>query len=85
MAKNLLGMLLIVTLALWLSFLSGCQMGGLGKTQVRRIAVEDYTDKMQAGWIGQMAGVGWGGPTEFHYKGEIIAVDKMPSWEAGND
>jgi hypothetical protein len=47
----------------------------------RRISVEDYVDKMKGGWIGQMAGVGWGGPTEFKWKGKIIPEDKMPEWK----
>jgi len=47
----------------------------------RRITVADYVDKMKAGWIGQMAGVGWGAPTEFKWKGEIIPKDKMPVWK----
>ena len=50
------------------------------ETKVRRLKVKDYIDKMKAGWIGQMAGVGWGGPTEFRWKGEIIPSDKMPTW-----
>jgi len=49
--------------------------------QVRRLPVKVYEDKMKAGWIGQMAGVGWGGPTEFRFKGEIIPLEKMPRWE----
>lgn len=81
MAKDLLTILLIVSMGLGLVSLSGCQTNGLGKAPVRRIAVEDYADKMKAGWIGQMAGVGWGGPTEFRYKGEIIPEDKMPPWK----
>jgi len=81
MAKDLSRILLIVAVVSVLAYLSGCQTDGLGKAPVRRIAVEDYTDKMKAGWIGQMAGVGWGGPTEFRYKGEIIPEDKMPSWK----
>jgi hypothetical protein len=36
---------------------------------------------MKAGWLGQMAGVGWGAPTEFLWKGEIIPADKMPKWD----
>jgi hypothetical protein len=36
---------------------------------------------MKAGWIGQMAGVGWGAPTEFKYKGVIIPEEEMPPWE----
>jgi hypothetical protein len=46
----------------------------------RRILVSEYRDKMMAGWIGQMAGVGWGAPTEFGHKGEIIPSDKVPEW-----
>ncbi len=49
--------------------------------KVRRLPVKEYIDKMKAGWIGQMAGVGWGGPTEFRWKGEIIPEDKMPEWK----
>ncbi|HUT45785.1 MAG TPA: ADP-ribosylglycohydrolase family protein [Sedimentisphaerales bacterium] len=81
MAKDLLRILLIVAVVSVPAYLSGCRTDGLGKAPVRRIAVEDYADKMKAGWIGQMAGVGWGGPTEFRYKGEIIPEDKMPSWK----
>ena len=49
----------------------------------RRIPVAQYRDKMAAGWIGQMVGVGWGGPTEFRWKGRIIPEDKMPPWKPG--
>lgn len=45
------------------------------------ISVEDYRDKMQAAWIGQMAGVAWGIPTEFKFNEQIIPVEKVPSWE----
>ena len=51
--------------------------------QLRRLPVEDYVDKMKAGWVGQMVGVGWGGPTEFKWKGEIIPENKMPTWRPG--
>ena len=69
-----------------LAGLPGCGRSQAGKGPVigshaRRISVDEYVDKMKAGWIGQMAGVGWGGPTEFHYKGVIIPEDKMPQWE----
>lgn len=46
----------------------------------RRISEEEYLDKMKAAWVGQMAGVGWGGPTEFRYTGKIIPPDKIPVW-----
>ncbi|HUT34855.1 MAG TPA: ADP-ribosylglycohydrolase family protein, partial [Planctomycetota bacterium] len=33
--------------------------------------------------IGQMAGVGWGAPTEFKCKGKIIPEAQMPKWNPG--
>ena len=47
----------------------------------RVLPIEEYRNKMKAGWLGQMAGVGWGAPTEFLWKGEIIPADKMPKWD----
>jgi len=49
---------------------------------VRRLSLADYRDRMAAGWLGQMAGVGWGAPTEFQFCGQIIPDDKMPKWRA---
>ncbi len=46
----------------------------------RRIPLSEYRDKMMAGWIGQMVGVGWGAPTEFAFNGIIIPEDKVPVW-----
>ncbi len=48
--------------------------------EFRRLPVSEYRDRMAAGWIGQMVGVGWGAPTEFKYKGEIIPEDQVPRW-----
>ncbi len=58
-----------------------CSPAGFAKEKVRRLSVDEYVDKMKAGWVGQMAGVGWGGPTEFKWKGAIIPEDKMPVWK----
>ena len=57
----------------------------------RRLPLSVYRDKMRGGWLGQMAGVGWGQPTEFKWKAHIIPTDKMPPWnpawvnQHGND
>lgn len=48
--------------------------------EFRRLALSEYRDKMAGGWIGQMVGVGWGGPTEFHSRGEIMPAEKVPKW-----
>ena len=47
----------------------------------RKISVAEYRDKMKGGWIGQIAGVCWGAPTEFHYCGKIIPEEAMPKWK----
>ncbi len=64
----------------------GCRSSSVGRSrgglsQPQRISVDQYLDKMKAGWLGQMAGVGWGGSTEFKYKGVIMPEEKMPAWE----
>jgi hypothetical protein len=46
----------------------------------RRLPLAEYRDRMQGGWIGQMAGVAWGGPTEFRYQGRIIPERELPCW-----
>lgn len=47
----------------------------------RELSGESYTDRMIAAWIGQMAGVGWGAPTEFRFNGSIIPEEEFPAWE----
>ena len=85
MAKRVKTILIVTAVAACMLCICGCQGEGLSipgfKPAVRRITVEAYVDKMKAGWAGQMAGVGWGGPTEFHYKGVIMPADKMPQWQ----
>lgn len=44
------------------------------------ISLPDFRSKMEAGWLGQAAGVGWGAPTEFRFNGEIIPEDRVPTW-----
>jgi hypothetical protein len=50
-------------------------------TEVRRLSLAEFRDKMKAGWVGQMAGVTWGAPTEFKFKDHIIPADKVPVWK----
>ncbi|MFH0758649.1 MAG: ADP-ribosylglycohydrolase family protein [Bacteroidota bacterium] len=57
--------------------LLGCSQ----KESHRKISVDHYRDKMKGAWIGQMAGVGWGLPTEFDYIDVIIPEEKVPAWE----
>jgi hypothetical protein len=47
---------------------------------VRRLPVQEYRDKMQAGWIGQILGVAWGAPTEGRYR-QIMPENQMPPFK----
>ena len=46
----------------------------------RTLPVKVYRDKMKAGWVGQIAGVSWGAPTEFRWCDRIIPEEEMPKW-----
>ena len=50
------------------------------KVKYRRLPVKVYRDKMKAGWVGQIAGVCWGAPTEFRWRDKIIPEADMPVW-----
>ena len=49
--------------------------------EYRRLPVKVYRDKMKAGWVGQIAGVAWGAPTEFRWRDMIIPMADMPVWK----
>lgn len=46
----------------------------------RRLSISEYRDKMKGGWVGQIAGVVWGAPTEFKWVDKIIPEAEMPVW-----
>jgi len=63
--------------------MTACVMAGSGEKRAsedRRISIEEYRDKMAAGWIGQMAGVAWGAPTEMRFKESIIPIDEKTGY-----
>ena len=72
-------LLLVVTLGIALS-LHRVAATPPTSGEVRRLSLVHYRDKMKAGWIGQMAGVTWGAPTEFKFENRIIPSDKVPVW-----
>ena len=55
-------------------------LASCSQVEYRKLPVDAYLSKMKAGWIGQMAGVGWGAPTEFKWKGQIIPQEEVPGW-----
>ncbi len=69
------------TFSIAITLILACLLGCNSSEDVRRISVKEYQSKMKAGWLGQMAGVGWGAPTEFDFKAAIIPKDEVPSWE----
>jgi hypothetical protein len=70
----------LLTTLTYCTFTAVCLAPAQGAETVRRLSVKEYRDKMKAGWIGQIAGVAWGAPTEFRFKDQIIPEDKMPKW-----
>jgi hypothetical protein len=58
----------------------GCTAVVAAGAPERRLTVREYRDKMKAAWIGQMAGVTWGAPTEFRWSDKIIPEESMPKW-----
>jgi hypothetical protein len=67
-------------IGVWIALL-GVNVQGAESTQYRRLSVLEYRDKMKAGWIGQIAGVSWGAPTEFKYRSQIMPDNVMPKWQ----
>ena len=65
----------------WLLGIGAVALGAAGCGSTRRLSMTEYRDKMKAGWVGQCVGVGWGGPTEFKWKGVIMPAEKMPKWK----
>ena len=73
MQKNKLVFLLITVC---LINLASCT----SETKYRKISVNEFRDKLKAGWLGQIAGVSWGAPTEFRWQDAIIPEEDMPKW-----
>jgi hypothetical protein len=65
----------------WVLLLLLLAASALADTPYRRLPVAEYRNKMKAGWIGQIAGVSLGAPTEFKWKDQIIPAEKMPAWK----
>ena len=62
-----------------------CAVGADPGPPCRTIPAGEYRDKMKAGWIGQIAGVSWGAPTEFKCRDKIMPESAMPAVEARHD
>lgn len=75
MSKGNVRLLLLTSLAL-----VPCGQGGAAGQEPLRLSVKEYRDKMKGGWIGQMAGVSWGAPTEFRYRDKVMPENEMPKW-----
>jgi hypothetical protein len=77
-ASRIVIALSVLGLALW----SGCTAPAAPR-QFRRLAVEEYRQKMMAGWLGQMVGVAFGAPTEFRYMAQIMPEEQVPALVPG--
>ena len=71
---------IIVILLLHLDISASFAQAESASITEQRLKVCDYRQKMTAGWIGQMVGVGWGAPTEFQYMNRTIPDEEVPEW-----
>ncbi|MHC4532305.1 MAG: hypothetical protein ACYSXD_12210 [Planctomycetota bacterium] len=83
MGKDLTTKLVTAAVSLGLVIAAGADSQA-GEKQFRRLAVKDYVDKMKAGSIGQMAGAGWGGPTEFRFSASGVESSLKTKCRNGN-
>lgn len=51
-----------------------------GVRAAQTISRAEYVDKLRGGWLGQMAGVAWGYPVEFAYRGRMVPEEQVPTW-----
>lgn len=51
------------------------------ETTYRKLSLQEYRDRMKGAWLGQIAGVTWGAPTEFKFNDQIIPADQVPVWK----
>ena len=58
----------------------GIGLCGTAIAAERTLSLETYRDKMRGGWIGQIAGVCFGAPTEFKWRDQIIPQAALPTW-----
>ncbi len=47
----------------------------------RRLALADFRDRLEGGWVLEMAGYAWGAPTESKYQGRMIPDGDVPAWQ----
>lgn len=52
------------------------------QSPMRKISLADLRDKIEGGWAGQMIGVSFAAPTEFHAQSKINDAD-LPRWTPG--
>jgi hypothetical protein len=66
----------------FIAMILACLIAGCATAQEQpyKLSLDEYRSRMTAGWIGQMAGVGWGAPTEFQFNGRIVPESAMPEW-----
>ena len=63
--------------------LTGADLRGAEPAGWRRLPVDGYRDRMKAGWVGQIAGVAWGAPTEFKFCDKIVPESAVPQLAPG--
>lgn len=71
----------VIVIGALLGGLCACSRPEPAGPATKEISVAALQDKIRGGWAGQMIGVSWGAPTEFHHRGEIVPAEEVPEWK----
>lgn len=55
----------------------------VAEPEFNRLALAEYRDRLQGGFAGQMAGVVYGAPHEFHFEGSMAPEWMLTEFSAG--
>ena len=71
----------LILFLIFLAITASTSVNSEAEDNFRVLSLDEYKDRMAAAWLGQMAGVGWGAPTEFRFNGRIIPKAEFPEWK----
>ena len=78
--KRIFGLVLSVIVALGAAGSVGYSLPARAAAGSVILSRDEVYDKMLGSWVGQMAGVAWGAPTEFRAQNRILLESEVPAW-----
>jgi hypothetical protein len=71
----------LALILLSMAILSACSSGDAGPEKTVTMTKEELLNKVKGGWVGQVIGVTYGGPTEFKYLSKMIPDSVELRWD----